>query len=227
MENQNQDKAGRDGSKPTPTKAIQTPYNYVELLKDVESRASVLFSREYKIHDIDRPPVLKLLAYFLRDEAIAKDDGLDLRKGVLITGPVGCGKTSILQVMRTYCTDVLRPQIFSCREIAFEFAQVGPEIIQRYGRGSFFPYSQVPRAHAYDDLGLEGPATYWGNTCNVMAEILLSRYDLFRSHGMLTHATTNLNSAELEAAYGNRVRSRMREMFNLVNFDRSSIDKRS
>ncbi|MGE7775981.1 hypothetical protein ACQKLP_14730 [Chitinophaga sp. NPDC101104] len=227
MENENKDQApGQDGSKPIPTKAIQTPYNYVELLKDVEARAWALFSRDYKIHEIDRPVVLKLLAYFLQDEAVAKDEGLDLKKGVLITGPVGCGKTSILRVMRTYCSEVLRPQMFSCREIAFEFAQVGHEIIQRYGRGSFFPYSHVPRVHAYDDLGLEGQAMYWGNSCNVMAEILLSRYDLFRSHEMLTHATTNLNSAELEAAYGNRVRSRMREMFNLVAFSPNSIDKR-
>ena len=62
--------------------------------------------------------------------------------------------------------------------------------------------------------------------CYVMAEILLSRYDLFVSKGMLTHATTNLSASELEERYGNRVRSRMREMFNLVAVDKNSGDKR-
>lgn len=51
-----------------------------------------------------------------------------------------------------------------------------------------------------------------------MAEVLLSRYDLFVSNKMLTHVTTNLNSEELEGIYGNRIRSRMREMFNLIYF---------
>lgn len=55
---------------------------------------------------------------------------------------------------------------------------------------------------------------YWGNNCNVMGEVLLSRYDLFISSKMITHVTTNLNSQELEVLYGNRLRSRMRAMFN-------------
>jgi hypothetical protein len=47
-----------------------------------------------------------------------------------------------------------------------------------------------------------------------MAEILLSRYDLFISKKIQTHITTNLSASEIEAQYGNRVRSRMRELFN-------------
>jgi hypothetical protein len=60
-----------------------------------------------------------------------------------------------------------------------------------------------------------------------LGEILLSRYDLFLSNKTLTHATTNLNAQELEERYGNRVRSRLRELFNLIAFDKGSADKRS
>lgn len=63
-----------------------------------------------------------------------------------------------------------------------------------------------------------------------MGEILLSRYDLFchpeLSRRVKTHATTNLNAQELEERYGNRVRSRMRQLFNLVAFDKGCGDKR-
>ena len=38
--------------------------------------------------------------------------------------------------------------------------------------------------------------------------------------------TTNLNAEELKAHYGGLVRSRLREMFNLVNFNHDSVDKR-
>ncbi len=44
---------------------------------------------------------------------------------------------------------------------------------------------------------------------------------------MITHATTNLSASELEEYYGNRVRSRMREMFNLISFESSAKDKRT
>ena len=55
---------------------------------------------------------------------------------------------------------------------------------------------------------------------------MLSRYDLFLDRTIKTHATTNLNAQELEELYGSRVRSRMRQLFNLVAYDRGSGDKR-
>jgi len=60
-----------------------------------------------------------------------------------------------------------------------------------------------------------------------MGEVLLSRHDLFLKYRFKTHCTTNLNAKELEEYYGNRVRSRMRQLFNLVAFDLGSGDKRN
>jgi hypothetical protein len=59
-----------------------------------------------------------------------------------------------------------------------------------------------------------------------MAEILLSRYELYISRQMFTHLTTNLNSIDIEEIYGTRVRSRLREQFNLIAFDQNAKDKR-
>jgi hypothetical protein len=67
---------------------------------------------------------------------------------------------------------------------------------------------------------------YYGNECNIMGEILLSRYDIFISQDMITHITTNLSASEIENAYGSRVRSRMREIFNLISFGQATQDKR-
>jgi hypothetical protein len=64
------------------------------------------------------------------------------------------------------------------------------------------------------------------NGCNVMAEIILSRYDLFISRKVITHITTNLSASEIETMYGNRVRSRFRAMLNLIAFDKTTQDKR-
>jgi hypothetical protein len=59
-----------------------------------------------------------------------------------------------------------------------------------------------------------------------MAEIILSRYDIFISKQVITHITSNLSASEIEAAYGNRVRSRLRNMLNLIAFDKDTKDKR-
>ena len=43
---------------------------------------------------------------------------------------------------------------------------------------------------------------------------------------MITHITTNLSANDIEIAYGKRVRSRLREMLNLINFENEANDKR-
>ncbi|WP_111594403.1 P-loop NTPase family protein [Chitinophaga dinghuensis] len=218
--------AEQDDSTPMKTKTIRTPYDYHLLVQQLEEHGKTVYGPAFKIEEIDRPVVLKLLAYFLQDEEVAQSEGLDLRKGVFLTGKIGCGKTSLITLMRPLSADAYMPHMVSCREISFEFSKIGYDIISRYSRNAFFPYTDTPRVHCFDDLGVEQPVNHWGNSCNVMAEILLSRYDLWISNQMITHVTTNLNSQELEETYGNRLRSRMRGMFNLIAFNSDSIDKR-
>lgn len=185
-----------------------------------------MYGQDFEITEIDRPVVLKLLAYFLRDESVALDEGIDLNKGIMLTGRIGCGKTTLMNIFRSLSPESYRPTIISCRQVSFEFSRLGFDAVYRYSTNAFYPYTNIPRVHCFDDLGLETPINFWGNSCNVMAEILLSRYDLFISHKMITHATTNLNSQELETIYGNRLRSRMRSMFNLIAFHPETTDKR-
>ncbi len=112
----------------------------------------------------------------------------------------------------------------TCRDISFEFIKEGYEIIHRYSRNCNSD-SQY-KNYCFDDLGVEKNLKYYGNECNVMAEIILSRYDLFISKKVQTHITSNLSASEIEAAYGNRVRSRLRGMLNLISFDKHTKDKR-
>jgi len=50
--------------------------------------------------------------------------------------------------------------------------------------------------------------------------IILSRYDIFISKRITTHITTNLSATEIETCYGARVRSRTREMINLISYEK-------
>lgn len=185
-----------------------------------------LFGKNFNLQPEDEEVILKLIAWFTRDEEVAKNLEVDLEKGIMLLGPVGCGKTSLMHVCRFLLPAAERHTVKPCREITFEFIKDGYEIFHRYTKGSFKTPSFEPKTFCFDDLGLENVMNYYGNTCSVMGEILLSRYDFFHSYGMITHITTNLNSHEIEAMYGLRVRSRCREMFNLIAFDKAATDKR-
>lgn len=207
-------------------KHTQIPSDYDQLLGHVLKMGQAIYGKEFAITEVDKPVILRLLAYFCRDEEVAASEGIDLQKGILLMGPVGCGKTAIMKLMSEFCTTQERPVFRSCNSITIDFNIKGYDAVLQYTRGAFFPYTAIPHVHCFDDLGLEGPGYHYGNSSNVMAEILLSRYNYFISHHMITHITTNLNSTELEAIYGNRIRSRMREMFNQIIFNNTSTDKR-
>lgn len=201
-------------------------YDYNLLLERVTEEGKKIYGPGFEIHELDRPVVCKLLAYVLRDEAVAKEENIDFDRGILLMGNVGCGKTSLMNILRNFSQESFKPIIKSCREIGIEFGRKGYETIAKYSINAFHPYSSVPRVYCFDDLGLETIVSLWGDKWNVMVEILLSRYNLFNSYRMITHATTNLNGNELEQIYGNRLRSRMRAMFNLISFDPRTPDKR-
>lgn len=203
---------------------LKSHYNYEEIILWLETKGVELYGTHFKINENDHPVLFKLIAYFLKDEPTCFQLDINLNKGILLSGPVGSGKTSLMNLMKYICSVESKFVIKPCRDISFEFIQDGYEVIHRYSKGKL--YQTESKVYCFDDLGLENNLKYFGNECNVMGEILLSRYDLFTNKKLLTHITTNLSASEIETNYGNRVRSRMRELFNLIAFDNSVKDKR-
>lgn len=203
---------------------IKSNYNYPEIINWLQAKGTELYGNHFKILETDYPIVYKLIAYSLKDEPTCFQYGINLNKGILLTGPIGCGKTTLMTLMKHLAPADNKLIVKPCRDISFEFIQDGYQIIHKYSIGKL--YQSEPRTYCFDDLGTENNLKYFGNECNVMAEILLSRYDLFISKKLKTHITTNLSANEIEKQYGNRVRSRLRELCNLIAFDNVTIDKR-
>ena len=199
-------------------------FDFTKCLTQIETTGKKLYHPSFKVIADDYEIIFKLLVYFLKDTAGAEKYNISFRKGILLSGPVGCGKTSLMNILRLFQLQEERLILKTCRDISFEFIQEGYSTIHKYSKQSF--KNDVPRAYCFDDLGTENSLKYFGNECNIMAEILLSRYELFISRQMITHLTTNLNSSEIEDIYGTRVRSRLREQFNLIAFDTTAKDKR-
>lgn len=192
-------------------------YDFDKMLIYLNVKGKLLFGKKFRIFEEDREILFKLCNYYIKDEENCKKLGIDIHKGILLSGPVGCGKTSLMKLLRHIVPHQKPYEVIPTRNITFAFNNIGYKTIEDYGDKRFY---------CFDDLGVEPTGRHFGKDCNVLGEILLSRYELFLNHKILTHATTNLNAQELEERYGNRVRSRMRQLFNLVAFDKGSGDKR-
>ncbi|WP_297098934.1 ATPase [uncultured Draconibacterium sp.] len=224
----------------TTTKTIRNPYKEIAQFKDgmfrfnftesrnwLEDQGKQIFGKHFFIDPLDHPLIHDLLIYAIGDKETARRRNLDLNKGIMLSGPVGCGKTSIMMLIRYFFPPGKRYRIRSTRKISFEFENDGFKVIKRYAADSEVKNSNLRSPdYCFDDLGIEQVQKHFGNECDVMGEILLSRYDLFITDRVMTHITTNLSASEIEQRYGNRVRSRMRAMFNLFAFKKTSVDKR-
>jgi DNA replication protein DnaC len=204
---------------------MDTKSAFTQYLAFIETKGKELYNPNFKLYPEDYEIIFKLLIYFKHDNVNAEKYDISLRKGIILSGPVGCGKTSLMSLIKFITPQEYRFIVKPCRDISFEFFQDGYSVIRKYSNLSFT--KDIPKTYCFDDIGTETNLKHYGNECNVMAEILLSRYDLFISKKMITHLTTNLDSNEIEEFYGTRVRSRLREMFNLIAFDFNSKDKRS
>jgi energy-coupling factor transporter ATP-binding protein EcfA2 len=211
-------------------------YDFEKIKTYLNIKGHILFGKNFKIYKEDEPLLFKLCCYFIQDHYSCAQMGIDTNKGILLSGPVGCGKTSLMKLLPHLAPHKTNYEMVPARNIVFNFNASGFEILEKYNQ---------TKNYCFDDLGVEPTGCHYTKECNVMGEILLSRYDLFchpedviqslskydlGSHQtkfrVKTHITTNLNSLELENKYGNRVRSRLRSMFNLISFDKNSKDKR-
>ena len=202
-------------------KGNQILYDFDKILCYLDAKGKLLFGEKFKIYEEDRDILYKLINYAINDVLNCKKLRIDPNKGILLAGPVGCGKTTLMKLL-CYIVPHHKPfKVIPTRNVTFAFNHTGYKTIEHFGNDSFY---------CFDDLGIEPKGRFFGKDCNVMGEILLSRYNLFCHPEdrcrVKTHATTNLNAKELEDLYGNRVRSRMRELFNLIAFNENCKDKR-
>lgn len=158
-----------------------------------------------------------IVMYFANDERFLQSKLITnkpcLKKGLLITGTTGYGKTMVMRIIQKVFAPInsesysKKIRIQSCNEIVNNYNVSGAESLQKYFKqGNYL----------FDDFGTENTAKFYGLTENVMKTILEERYNLFVDKRKATHLTSNLSIAEINQKYGFRVESRLNEMFNII-----------
>jgi len=196
-------------------------YDLSNTIQFLEYRGKKLFGPHFKIHAIDYEVIFQIIGWIINDEKTCKKYNISRNKGIILSGQVGCGKTSLMKLFATLTPLNRAYRVKPARDVPMEFSKQGYDVINRYSRSV-----RSSKPICFDDIGVEPPMRYFGDQINVIGEIFLTRYELFISKGIQTHATTNLTAEELESRYGSRVRSRLREMVNLIAFSEESMDKR-
>lgn len=203
-----------------PTLTEKTSISF-DVAKQHFSKVSNGLHPEYKVDDENKDTIEALLFYFsdnLKFEEVVSIKNPCLQKGIFLAGNIGTGKTLLMRCLRDCSFPNKQFGIKTCRGVAQEFSMDGIKAIIQYGTGAIRnEYGKIKLSNIlFDDLGAEQSMSHYGNKQNVMAEIILDRYEHFLSHGLITHFTSNMDLKELEKAYGDRVLSRMYQMLNFV-----------
>lgn len=171
----------------------------------------------YIIDDENRQVLINLVDYF-SDIPASEKPVLDARKGILIIGNPGAGKTLLLEVFNRLIRNLPTAyKIMTCIDATKNYENKGDGSIRFFGN------------YFFDDLGHEEIVNRYGNKREVLHDIIFDRYNLWRLQRVITHFTTNKSPLELIQRYGDHCYSRLQQMCNIVALGAtaSSIDRRT
>lgn len=191
------------------------PFTHSELIDFVLSQ-----NPWFKLDD-QSYEVVQLLSFYFSGDKRFEEAGYSLSKGICLSGPVGVGKTELLNIFRKnkrQCFHMI--SVFdietTLQEKGLDYinAFYGPVPGWAHNKNTFY---QPEIGWAFDDVGRESVVFDFGNKTDALSKIFQARY--FRKTPFSSlHITTNKTPAELEKRYDEAVRSRLREMFNYITY---------
>lgn len=183
-------------------------FNYVSPGFVIDDRNVKLISEIYKW----------IWAWLGRKEA----GKFDPKKGILLWGDIGTGKTTIIKGIQRYLAMInqlcygsnnrsICIEIRSAAEISLRYASDGMRALERWT-------DRDQAGHlAIDEMGREEISTHFGTTCNTIQTLLQLRYE--QRYAITTLGTTNIDmrSDEFTKRYGSYIFDRVKEMFNVIH----------
>ena len=190
----------------------------------IEIIGKEIYGDEFSLSNEKTKKVYKLVYEIFKKSFLGKKN-----KGVLIIGDIGVGKTAMMRIFQRLLKDTERRfkwvNGYDLKDLSE--LQTSLEIKAIYGANL--------KCDLYiDDIGFSFDTKRFGNTVNIITEILMVRYELFITSGFKTHLSSNLvtaiknnteNLPTLEKVYGNRVLDRVKEMCDLITWKGESLRK--
>jgi len=176
-----------------------------------------IFGEDYHIKELDYEIIYKLLVFFLHDKGNAQKLGLDLNKGILLEADKNCEKINLMNLIKHVALPDYMFESVPCKKIKLEFIENGMSALNNYCYMSF--KDEFPKTFCFEYLGSEisfKDVEIKSNT--VMPNLILTRYDYFIKHKLITHFTTTFSIGEIEEFYGKLVGTKLQEMTNQISY---------
>lgn len=194
--------------------ATDLPYDVVkEVFKNILSASC---ARKNKIFQIGNHSAIyrNLTLYAMRSPECT----WDLKKGLLIFGNFGSGKTNALE-----CLSQLEKMLYENNRYAGFTVRTSEEIMSSMFNNKKGGFQDFDNEHLMiDDIGFnDGKKKIYGTEID-FKEFLSIRHRLFINHKLKTHATSNidmLNNRKVLELFEGRLESRFNEMFNFINME--------
>ena len=134
-------------------KGNQIIYDFPKMLIYLEAKGKLLFGKNFKIYSEDEAILYKLCIYYIRDFETCSKLKIDLNKGILLSGPVGCGKTSLMKLLPFIVPHQNQHSLIPARNNTFSINKSGFNIIEDYDNNGFY---------CFDYLGAETTRRHFG-----------------------------------------------------------------
>lgn len=161
------------------------------------------YGKKLILHEDNTPLIRAICFYFSKDERFETELKFDLNKGLLIRGVSGLGKTFLFKCIEQ---NEIRPiDIVSMIDILEQVKEEGSYDLQ-YQNTLYL-----------DDVGTEEPVVnHYGTKINWFKNFIEMYYLKNKPFNRLVISTNN-SFDEIESKYGFRVRSRIKDMFNIID----------
>ena len=181
-------------------------YNYFKCMQYLQQQGKVLYGSSYHIHPSQRQQLYRLLVYATANKEECALYGINLQKGLWVTGPENSGKTSLMHLLKPFFQTNRQYVIRSSREVAFCYERFGTHILKQY--------TSQDLMYCFDDLGLE----QFKSDTEVIKKLLQFRL-IHAAHN--THISTRFGKAAIAEKYGKDFTKLLYRKLNIIEFTKS------
>lgn len=176
----------------------------------IKERGKDMFSPQFIISPFHKHIYFQLLIYAIEDEQMLKSLKLNSKKGLLLMGDSGTGKTAMMHLTKPFFSNKKKYIIKNSSSLANEFSYKGYEAI--------IPLlSKNAAALCLDNIGKENCSKHFGSTCDTIYTIVEHFYEQrFTLPHPKLHITTSLSPDEIQKRYGLGFRKMLQELCNVI-----------
>jgi DNA replication protein DnaC len=202
-----------------------------EELMELKKIWGMIAGREFVFNEENKKLLNILTVYFLLDNRV-KQYEIDPDKGILLIGNKGVGKTTIMNIFTDFMNHLYKTQQITLRQIISTSTEKIKDWYLMHSNYNKFVYNEDLTGCSYpyeiiiNEFGIQYDFKFYGTSLNdVMTSLMMSRYEIFIERGILTHATSNLDTEEMAKIYDPMLIDRFKEMFNVIELKGESFRK--